>query len=1114
MKDALERTNLIEKIFVLLPSWVTGRIGPRASRHVRSWTSSNPTLRKYRYSAVRRFLIWGSHKPLSFAGCVALFAACAAYFLAVQKWFTPWRLPAFKSFQGFDISAYAGVPWAVQATLVALVYPIVLSFIALMLQRRAHSTVSLRVYLLESSVVPAGASSIGLMLLMGAQYLASPYSSEAFLNEFMSPLIAMNGVWLLLNLLLTGLFLSRTVRFIQEDEQSYAFTRIAVDVALRAELVASVKQHIFVSAPQSDWGFPDPSAVDGPQPRVYSFSVNRCQPSVTRDIKGGMALHDVHLGLLHLVAVLWSRRASKLNSIGEGETPTLVFPPRVGDEASGEVTLCSVEHGPPLRWFERLLVSMAFSYRSIRVGTLSLSARKMLEEIGRDVEAAAEQERFGAAEERLHDVARLHRTLLLAGAADAEGNVATIGISPYSWGNRSFDLEWLSPYRDLSRIAVNCLEDDPRLFQVLAGVPAFLARALPPRPETLLINTQIVGMNLAYRLAGWWMRKADASLEPGAQIFSGTLPRPLCKVYEQALVSFIGSWGGISVQLPSDRRREDSVVWHAITGRALVYAKHIENTGELLLKAVSRDDEAASVWLLESFLKWWGTRQHELDCADIEHDYRVRQVTLTLVEKDWEEAKVLLWDGTEPVTIEFATKAASLAIRRYWETVRLYLILLLIHNAGDDPAPDSRELRLAAALISAKPKKSGGSVNANPMHDADNVLTRVLRTIFGVESEEVCIDAFAERLQWDSQVPEVSGWVYSWSGRPIDMASMKRAQAILLVALANQRGTSIRRSNEQIAAWWKDIDKLQEVQTYVSDLRKEVLGCAFAGRLASVSVLQEHLGKSYHPRRGALAISNALKKLRDAVARERRTTLRAMTVDADKIRNMGRRIAFHALSSENAVFPVEKLEFKPSAVACPMRLSFTVDRKNYLDGIDVEPEERTAEYVGKEVWKYLLARSFGALVSSKGLKPVNTPDLRELYNANPNQMSDYLSAVEKCCSDFSTRGVTPVILVGYTATRVLLLSHKWGVEDWKCSPPVGIDVRKADVNYSEAVSMINDVPVFEFDTPEGDCYVVEAASLRTLTIDGVGVGDAMSVEWEEVGDEQLKLTIQWRAGFV
>jgi hypothetical protein len=131
--------------------------------------------------------------------------------------------------QDFDVAAYAGVPWSVQATLVALVYPIVLSFIALMLQRKAHSTVALRVYVLDSAVVPAGASSIGLLVALGVQYFAAPYSTHPLLTKYMAPLLAMNGAWLLINVMLTGFFLSRSIHFIQDEEQRHAFTRVAVE---------------------------------------------------------------------------------------------------------------------------------------------------------------------------------------------------------------------------------------------------------------------------------------------------------------------------------------------------------------------------------------------------------------------------------------------------------------------------------------------------------------------------------------------------------------------------------------------------------------------------------------------------------------------------------------------------------------------------------------------------------------------------------------------------------------------------------------------------------------------------------------------------------------------
>lgn len=1109
---------MFARLLAALPAWITGRIGPRARTEVRSWTKNNATLRTLQYGKFRRLLIWSTDHPLVFAMLAGAAATCIAYLAAVQKWTAPWGLAAPVLKADFDVAAYTGVPWSVQATLVALVYPIVLSFIALMLQRKAHSTVALRVYVLDSAVVPAGASSIGLLVVLGAQYFATPYSTSSFLAKYMAPMLVMNGAWMLINVLLTGFFLSRTIRFIQEEEQRHAFTRVAVDVALRTELTSAVKQHIFVNAAQSDWGFPDFSAKDGPEPQVSMLSLRDGRSEVKRDLKGSLVLYDVHLHLLKLVATTWSRRAAKSAPVARRKTPILIFPPRVGGVESGEVVLCEVSDGPPLNRTERLLVRTAFIYRPSRYGTLSLSTRKMLEEIGGEVEAAAEQQRFGAAEERLRDVLRLHKTLLLASAADSEGvagNASTIGTSPYSWGDSSFDIEWLKPYRDVGRIAVNRLDEDARLFRTLAIVPASIAAELPPRPEKLLIDAQLVGTNLAYQLAGWWTHKADASLVPGATTFSGTLPTPLSKVYEQAVVAFIGSWGGFRVDLPKDFKGGDAQAWHSYAGRALVYAKHIENSSNLLLKAVSRGDETGSIWLLENLLKWWGNRQHELEGNDVESDFRVRHVTLTLADKDWVAAQDFLWDGSEPITIKFARMALSLAIRRYWESMRLYVVLLLIHNAGASPAADSRELRIAAALILGTAQRDGGSVEAWPLDSIDSVLRGILENVFGVETTADRIDGFAENLRWDSEAPAVSGWIYSWSGTPTDLASMKRAQAILLVSLATTRRNDASRTKRLIERWWRDIDKLKAVEQYCDDMRRDVLSGTLAEVRVAVSGLQGLLKKTHRARTGQLAVALALKRLRAVARHERRITLRALTVDVAKVRVLGQCIAVHAFDTTQLPPHVGALSFVPGLAAHPMSVTFTDDKKRYLEGVGEGPDTGFADYMGESTRQHLLAWSFVNMLADTACTPVNSPSLRILYDASHADMQDYLMAVHAQCSAFLGRGEVPVVLVGRSAAKVLLRERNWGLENGKCPLPAGILVSAgATATGVPTVSLINGVPVFEFDTPNGDCYVLPAAMLKTLAVAGSDANSALSIAWSAEGDDKLKFTLSWRAEFL
>ena len=1097
--------------------YITGRIDPRARSEVSTWTHGNATLRTYRYSRLRRLLIFGTDHPFTFATSVGLLAATTAYLLAIQEWTAPWVIPAPVLKKDFDASAFFGVPWSIQATLVALVYPIVVSFIALMLQRKAHSTVSLRVYILDSAVIPAGTSSVGLLIAIGVQYFVTPYGSDEFPADLIPPLLVMNGVWLLINLLLTGFFLSRTMRFIQEDEQRHAFTRVAVDIALREELVASVKKHIFLGAPQVDWGYPDLKSEDGSVPLVRTFSYSSGITAVKRDIKGSVVLYDVYLRLLQLVATLWRRRAIRSSAIREGQTPKLIFPPVVGGEPSREVVLCSIENGPPLYWYERFIVKIAFRYRAVRTGSLSLSTRKMLEEIGKEVEAAAEQKRFGAAEDRLRDLLLLHRALLLACVADAdaiEGNAATIGISPYSLGSSSFDLEWLKPYRDIGRIAVSCLEDDPRLFRAMSVVPTQIAYRLQPRPEKLLTNAQLIGTHLAFQLASWWTRKADANMSTSTSMSSGILPTPLNKVYEQAIVDFIGSWGQFRVEVPNYLKGDEIETWQAHTGRALVYVTHIENSANLFLKAVSRGDETGSVWLLENFLKWWGNREHELRCAEIEGDFRVRNITLTLASASWDDAKDLLWDGERPVTFEFAVNALNLATRRYWESMRLYLILLLIQNAGEAPQANSRELRLAAVLIAAKAQQAGGRVEAQSLSTLDDVLTRLLGIVFGAESTSGRLDTFAHSLSWNNEVQEVPGWIYSWWGSPTELSSMSQSLAVLLVSIASGRTSSLTRSKRCIESFWRDVDKLKQVNDYLAEIRQNILYGSFGKFDGVVNILKAHLGVSYPPRNSRLAATVMLKKLRKVASHERLISLRASNVDPEKVGALVEQITASALNKSNLPAPIRDFRYlQRMEQLTPMSYRFTDVRSRYLSTINSSKDIGSAESIGNSVQRHMVAWSLATWLVDGDIQPVNSPDLRNMYDATDSVIQSYFFSVVERCAELKAKGLDPVVLVGSTTVGHLLSAHRWGIEPWKRVPPQGIDINSGNEIHPKAKSSINGIPVFEFNTPNNDCYVVPRIAIEALDVNALGPTNALSIEYEQKNEEVLIFTVKWRAGF-
>ncbi|MEI6607694.1 MAG: hypothetical protein WCP35_20505, partial [Verrucomicrobiota bacterium] len=832
---------------------------------------------------------------------------------------------------------------------------------------------------------------------------------------------------------------------------------------------------------------------------------------------GSMVLHDVHLHILKWVVRSWCERARLLRQGDGRRAPVISFPPLVGEIATGEVILCSVENGPSLTAFERALVKAAFWYRPSRRGTLSLSTKMMLEEIGVEVEAAAEQRRFGAAEAGLRNVIRLHKTLLLASAADKKGtteNAATIGTSPYSWSTSSFDIEWLKPYREIGRVAVACLEEDSRLFKALAVIPAIIATELPPKPEKLFIDAMLVGLNLTHQLGGWWTRKADASIAPGTTSYSGTLPAPLSKVYEQALIAFVGSWGHLNIRIPESTAADEVGTWAAITARALVYADHIEKSAQMFLKAVSRGDEVASTWLLDSLLKWWGNRQHELEYGDPD-DFQVRHVTLSLAEKTWMDAQSFLWDGENPVTVDVASKALNLAIRRYWESMRLYVALLLIHNAGATPAANCRELRLAAAIIKGTAQQRGGNAECWPLDNVDAAITAVLGAVFGVQTVVSRIDGFAEKLRWENEAPEVSGWIYGWSGTPTDLESMKRAQATLLVAVTVPRGPRFGTNQTLIESWWKDLDKLDSVASFCQDLRRQVLSEDFSSALPAIAALQTHLSTTCRVRSARLAIAQVMKKLRKVALYERLITLRVLDVDEHVVRRIGDEIANLAFDPQFwHSLPGTTVRFVPRLAAGHQSVTFDDYKTRFVTGGPQQPDAGLAEHMAECVRRHAVAWSFSRRVAEFGLVPANAMSLRDNYQATVGELQAFISSVGALCTSLRSAGTDPLVLVGRTAPSSYLRPYKWGPSHWQCPLPTDVTLRSGDPSKGEAATVfVNEAPVYEFDTPNGDCYVVPASIVKTLEVDGTDPLSALHIKWTQVGEERLQFVVTWKAKF-
>ena len=1098
-------------LLCLLPGVLTGQLWPRAQRMVHGWTKDNATWSSLEYWPLRRALFWGTTHPVLFVLFIAATAIGAAHLLCVPHFGWPAVIRSPGLDEKYDLAAFVGVPWSVQATVVSLVYPIVLSYIALLLQRRARSTALQQVYQMDSAVVPAGSSSLALLLVMSFEYFAVPHLTPEFRANYLTVFLVGNWAWLALNLVMTGYFVSRTLRFLQDSAQEEAYTRVAVAIALRRELWTATHQHIYVNVPDSDWKISQKKSREDSLPRVMTFSVGGGVPAVSRRFKSPRVLRDVRTHLLAIVVRSWLRRAEAKE--GEG-SPRICFPPMVGEPSSDNVTLCTIDNGPELTRVEKFLVRAAFDFRLQRKDNVVLSTRDMLEELSFEVRASADSKQFDAARGALRRMFRLHETLLRASLSSSEGaseSMAAMSTSPYGWGGTTFGTEWLRSYRELAAIAAHLIPIDRRLLEGISSVPARVARSVPPTPAKPILDGMQIASSVVHELGAWWTKVADEGLAATASEFDGLLPQQYRKAYEHALTTFVGTWGHLHVE-PSEAG-SDEEIWQSLSSRAVVYARHIDLGAQFFLKAVARGDVTGAEWFLESFLKWWGNRQHELD-VELDDEFQLRHVTLKLSDRSWSEVQEFLRIDETAVSIRTAGKAMNVGLQRYWESMRLYLAVLLVSYAGHTPKLNCLELRLAAVLLAGKAQRRGGRVVVDALDSSDDILNGVLSNLYGIESHRGRIDSFAESLQWESESPEVSGWIYGWSGSPTSLHAMQDSIATLLLAIPLPRGSTAIRARRLIQSWWKDLDKLSAVSTYLAELRRHVLSGGYAAREPAAKELQRQLKLESSVRVSRLRLAQTLRELGAVATAERLTTLRARKVDERKVRRFASGVSEQAFGLDS--WPRAKgiaLEFLPD-LSTPLQYFSVEDYKSRFTIDGSEGGDRISEQVVAHVRQFALQMPLREVLVSAGIEPVNTPSLRHDHDVSLASAQEFLSAVALRCDLLRRQGHLPIIIIGNSTVSEYLSEYRWGSGAWQYALPSGISVvRSAAADGERGQLSVNGVSVIRLPTPNGDCYVIPAVLIARLQLSGQNPSSVVTASWELVNDERIKISLVWAGRF-
>lgn len=1053
-----------------------------------------------------RMLLWGGRYPLRFAALVGgISAVLALAFLPapVPEWIViPFpALPA-----EYNHTSFFGTIWSVQATLVALVYPFVLTFIAVMLQRRAASKIALSVYLLDSAVVPSGASSLLLLAVLTVQYLllaAAP-------NSFFLGAAVFNGIWLLVNLALTAYFLAKTIQYVEDEVGQRAYRNLAVSMVLRDELVVSLSKHLLVNAAERLNWHPPASTRGGDTPTVQFIALSRGTRQASRTFEREAILIDVHLGALEWVAKRWLARVPRGVSRPNGRLtrPSLQFRSVLHGVAVGNVELCSIADGPDLTPLEAQVVRRAFIFGKRPRSLVSGDTADMLEEVATEVRSLQEQGRHGASRVAFRRLQDLHTGLLGAchEAADTEGEVSSaagVQTSPYSWGGENLNRSWLHPYRELIQGSAAQIERDQTLLSSLAHAAASLVAGSELQPPQLIAELFSLPRLIDHSMASWWLKEAQRAGSI-ANSEGLVLPFPAREDYQKALVTLVG--GLSSFRYPHEEKSTSpEIAWAARCRAAKAWAAHVDLSATLLLNAVARGDRTAAEWYCDNLSAWWGNHQYELQYGNhLDYEPGMSEVRLGITELKWTEAQRKLSElSNRPVDVEEGQQVVWYSVRRYWESMRLVVCLLLLQQA------EAGSFQKLATLVSARLARhrlfnAGPHAEGIDLSNADEALSLFAEICCGDTKVVSRFDAYCEqRDRWNDTSIAVSGWMYSGSGG--DTSVRAKVAALSQLMLAAQPGPRIRweKTCEVIGRAELDLQSLGQMaylaNSCIATFRKE----SFRPFLVVASLLSEAFEKdALTPGQRRRPFHGFSTLRREALAR-REAGLVALPVSASSVDELAKRLSA-AMTAADVL--------QGSHAFCTVRIGTTTNGKamtatgwkftkeNLTDPPQVEVSDGDLEHLAKRFMNHTAGHVLQQLLIDRGAASI----------AHAND-AELLLNIDAAAKVLHLVGMSPVAIVppgsnAIAATR----PYAWGRPGTPPAPP-GIQLSyRSSRHYKFAEGYINDTPVLNSRTPGGETYVIPLEWMESLVLERKPLG-VVEVNHAVTGSNEVTLDFSWNA---
>lgn len=723
--------------------WSSSTLKRRVRAEQKEWLTKNEIHRRLTPHFIRRWLLGVASRPIVFSITLFLIVAAASLLIEIHDPYWQVLLPPDKI---ADSVAYFSALWSVQSALVALLYPIVIAFVALLVDRGNRTSTSLNIYLHDSAALLAGLSALFLVGTMGVQYLFIPFVVKSVLVAW----AALDAIWFVLNLFLTGHFLVRTFAFIDSAQRFKITQAYVLTVSWPPEMRTHLTGYMFNHAVEEGM-LPGPNSRSAPRnsPTVLmGNSWNRAGQSAGVDvkIKRPLELVDVRFWLLRPVLRRWLRRASKV-APGEGIIPShpvfpiIAFPIHPFIAYGDNFRLCAVSDTVPLSWTSRTLIRWSFRFRKPLPARQTLSAGDVMTDLQKLAAVAIRAGEPESFEQELQRMVDLYASLVGASAVNSTTGKASnliLVADRTSWLGQPLYRSLAMRFFELFEAGAEKLSVERRYVNALIHVPRRLfAHAKDDSSEPAVLKS-FVSMYppLLAHIEHWWVRTLES--QKGERASNGApaiLRPPEFGAHDVVIGRLMGAWENLQHDCCPPRAPNPSS-WRAAQHAARCLETHLAQTLVMLFDVVRRGDEAAAFWLADFLVRWHGELQAYLD----DESYALPDLhplfNFEWMERDWETIeRAAIGDASLFSPALSFSAVLNTCLRTLWQDA-VSMALFLLAEWEFKVADGSLTAPVFAALAQGRGLKAGGHTTAPPYQNPHDLLRCIVRQQFVLEGEK------------------------------------------------------------------------------------------------------------------------------------------------------------------------------------------------------------------------------------------------------------------------------------------------------------------------------------------------------------------------------------------